>query len=391
MFETIGLRRAMDYTTSVQGLDAGAVAEALLFYGQVNLLLDPGSLNDALQLMGPEGLLRLARNDYATVYYSHQVLGFPPAGNSYWTISTLTVQGWEAERLVQKSLEEMTGRRGYSKRLAERLLSALRMLNLDDTEIVTRATEDVLSPERVAAWLPLLLSSIAPSYRAPAGAFLRVLRDSTALMVETNLDFAAITAAYRELTDRSDNSIEAAHLLLAMAAVQEDIALAERLGSDLSLTPMRSDLLRLYDEELLTVGHEAGGPAQLQDFVFDDARAIRHAVNSGRVSFDDVLDLVDRSRQFHTWLLEQPPDADLLKQYFREATRGTWVDRLPAGLARWLLVTGGGAAASALVAGPPGIAIAAGLSAVDASASLSRGRHRPGHFLGTTVRKALHL
>ena len=107
-----------------------------------------------------------------------------------------------------------------------------------------------------------------------------------------------------------------------------------------------------------------------------------------RVCILRPADLVDKSRRFHEWLTGQPADGDLLKEYYKESTRGTWVDDLPAAAARWAIVTGGSTAIGGAAAGPEGMALGAGVGLVDFVAGRLVGRRGPNHFL-QRVSKAL--
>ena len=60
------------------------------------------------------------------------------------------------------------------------------------------------------------------------------------------------------------------------------------------------------------------------------------------------------------------PDQGLVKAYFREVTKGSWVDRLPAKSVRWSIFTGLGFAVDLLGAQGIGTATGVAISAADA-------------------------
>ena len=102
-----------------------------------------------------------------------------------------------------------------------------------------------------------------------------------------------------------------------------------------------------------------------QDFVFDDGRAISEAVNSGQRSFKDLLKLLDQADKFRAWVKSKPPDVNLAKEYLREITKSSWVDKLPGKSSRWAFFTGAGFILDALGAGGVGTATGLVLSAAD--------------------------
>ena len=72
MFETIAIRRL---ETVDRPLDVGLLAETLLFYGQIHLLLDHGSLISLLKTVGPDHLQYLLDNKFATGTFYRETLG----------------------------------------------------------------------------------------------------------------------------------------------------------------------------------------------------------------------------------------------------------------------------------------------------------------------------
>src|SRR5262249_17324760 len=102
-----------------------------------------------------------------------------------------------------------------------------------------------------------------------------------------------------------------------------------------------------------------------QDMVLDDARAIAEVINGGERSFAELLPLLRTAQKFRDWMHRQPPDMDLAKAYFKEVTKGSWVDKLPTKTCRWAIFTGVGIGLDTLGLGGAGTAIATALGAAD--------------------------
>ena len=84
------------------------------------------------------------------------------------------------------------------------------------------------------------------------------------------------------------------------------------------------------------------------------------------LEFSSVVKLLDSADKFRHWLHQQPPDSDLLRAYYQETVKESWVEKLPAKSTRWSVFTGIGLGLDALGAGGLGTAAATALSAVDA-------------------------
>jgi hypothetical protein len=66
MFESVLIRRHVDGTNL---LDAGTVAEALLFYDRVHIVADSPLFTDILRVIGSENLLRLLEMNRISITY----------------------------------------------------------------------------------------------------------------------------------------------------------------------------------------------------------------------------------------------------------------------------------------------------------------------------------
>jgi hypothetical protein len=63
--------------------------------------------------------------------------------------------------------------------------------------------------------------------------------------------------------------------------------------------------------------------------VIDDLPSIREAVNSGKKTFRDIIQLMNKSEQFKAWLKKQGGTEDLRKAYCQEIAHIDWADKLP--------------------------------------------------------------
>ena len=83
-------------------------------------------------------------------------------------------------------------------------------------------------------------------------------------------------------------------------------------------------------------------------------RLLREAVNNKAIDLDDLMAVLKKSKKFKKWISEIDPDKDLIKNYYKEVTKETIVDKLPGKGARWCMFTGLGLLADSLAAGGSG-------------------------------------
>jgi hypothetical protein len=145
--------------------------------------------------------------------------------------------------------------------------------------------------------------------------------------------------------------------------VQEDAHFAARYESEIAIDHVNAVLLQQHVARHLTPSR--GIAAKFQDFVFDDSRAVAEAIRSGDRTLEDVLRLLPQAARFKEWLQGEAAQADALKAYFRDATAQTWIDRLPAKSARWVVFSGLGLGLDVLGAGGIGTLAGVAVSALD--------------------------
>jgi hypothetical protein len=138
------------------------------------------------------------------------------------------------------------------------------------------------------------------------------------------------------------------------------------MNTDLALSPISSKILVTKVNSILDRYHN--NVAQLstfQDLLFNEGRAIGETINSGQKSFADWLKILERADDFRQWLKDKPPDANLAKEYFREVTQSSWIDKLPGKSFRWAMFTGAGIVLDAIGAGGVGTAVGVSISVAD--------------------------
>jgi hypothetical protein len=234
-------------------------------------------------------------------------------------------------------------------------------------ETITKAIAgDFTAKDYVKGAVIRLLKTLAPEYRIPSPFEFEIIQHAKGFTVKTNIDFKMASESYHKRVPTSYASLSAANILCELFSVRENLHFSSIYSAELAIGQVDSSLLQTKVDDILVKRNASGEQiSSFQDFVLNDGRAIRESINAGEKSFDDLLRLLDKASKFKTWLKDQKPDESLCKNYLREATASTWVEKLPAKSIRWTLFTGAGVAADLVGAGGVGTGIGIALSAAD--------------------------
>src|SRR5438105_3153060 len=127
MFESICIKRQDDFTGNP--IDLGFLAEALLFYQHVHLVADASIFKFLLRTCGIEVLLELLQSRRMTMTYLENGTGIrthdggtPKERHEF---ITWEYPGNALQRVAPETLQELTGKPGKGRRLAQRFTSLI--------------------------------------------------------------------------------------------------------------------------------------------------------------------------------------------------------------------------------------------------------------------------
>jgi hypothetical protein len=398
MFESIIIRRP---TNTTNNYDAGIVAESLFYYQNVHLILDHGALAGLLQSIGVENLLRLIDDGFATATFVRDTLGtqtdnshFVPAHRfiEFHFMGTPQKPKLSREDRIYEIFERAIGPGWKTKRLAKRFASKIPIRPLSEgsghqSGVPGLAHDDLLQRDFVRKVAGIALKNWVPEYAPPDGWEFSIARGKEDFVVLTNLDFAAINAKFQEKTGRPEDILTCAHLVGPVLDARADMFLAAKHMSEMVTDITTSQIIQLRFSDLLMKRDRNLREIELfQEVTLQNSRAIRDAVNTGKLPFGEFLDLLKTSHRFRRWLKEANPDKKLLEEYNEAITKGTWAERLPVRIARFALFTGVGTLLDATY----GIAAGAAVGAADQFllGKLFRG-WRPNQFIQNRLRPSV--
>lgn len=348
MFEHIVLRRAQDGLP----ISAGQIAEALLYYQKVHLVIDRGTLFKLIQQIGTGRTITLLRRAEISAVYCEEMLGTHTQSvgvSHYHKYVAFTLAGAQEVGQLKKPhmrLEYEIERQGIQKTAAKHFSKAF--LDLVPVRkfsgnyflqggIADAAKQDMLDAEFMGQAVRKVIATVPGGYEIGEGLKLELIDTDMGVVVFTNIDLDSINRRRAQALPVVE-PLTIAHLLSNILDARADLALASFYGGDFVTSAVTSSIIQVRHAELLRRAKlNADSRQKFTEIVLPDSPSLAEVIDSGERSFDDFLNMLDRAARFKDWLKAVNPDEDLIRTYMRDISSEGWVQRLPAKSLRYVL------------------------------------------------------
>jgi hypothetical protein len=366
MFDFMVFRR----TGSRQLINVGSLAETLLFYQKVHIILDPGSLIEFIKVIGLEQLIGLFEREGISGSFQRDftaVVTDSAGGILLHNCAIIRVSGDQeknkftdreyVDTIIQRELGRSRANRQLSRRLCEKIeFSPLPLHGKGPEDILGASADDLRDESFLKGSIERIVANATLGLLPPPGWIFRVhfvgtnYGEQPQFVVETNLDFEKLNAIYHQHVPPSHSSLTAAAYLIAFViGAREAQYVSSRHMAELITDPITSSVMKLRYLELLRKRDKQCSEIDIfQNLVFHNGRAIREAINTGQRSFGDFLLLLDKASRFKRFLSMQNPEKALLDAYYAEIKKESWVEKLPGKTVRLVVANGLATAAEAL-------------------------------------------
>lgn len=390
MFDKIVLRRS----ASGMPITAGQLAEALLYYQNVHVVIDHGTFRSLAKAIGISTTLGLLRRpgvsavhceesvgthtESVGAFQIHSYLAFSFAGNEKAGGTLPTRQQRLAYLLEEEGTEKKAARR-FAERFCE--LVPVRRLTGDHYikgGVTFAAKADLEDAGYVTSAIKAALAAIPGGTTEAANLKFDVIDSDLGLHVFTNIDLDAINRRRATLRPVED-PVTVALFLSYLLDARTDLSLASFYGGDFATSAVTSAVLQVrYSELLKRSGLHARATEAFTEVVLPDTPSLREVIDSGQRSFQEFLILLDKADRFKHWLKGVNPDEGLVRTYLSDVSSDGWIQRLPAKSIRYVIT-------SALDKLDPVAGVLAGL-ADNFLVEKLLGGWRPNHFVDSRLR-----
>ena len=351
-------------------IDIGALAEGLLFYERVAIVGNSGTVRDLLSRIPPFVLLSLLRDGRLEFHYLGDQIGVSTTpvsnGKSIHSLISISSPDHTIDKIAPKAFRDAAGGTSQARIGASqfsRLLQPIDHSAFDQASVLQALADNCSTELSVLS----LIREVVPAFSIPNDTYFKINREINGFYVDTNLDFEGLNKIYHRTVPTTHSSLTEAYLLAIIQGAYEATYFAAKLDAEVAVHPIER-VVQAKAVEAIALRH-SNSQKQIDSFTdltLSCSHAIREAINSGSVPFSSVVKLLDSADKFRHWMHQQPPDSNLLRAYYEETVKESWVEKLPAKSTRWGIFTGIGLGLDVLGAGGFGTATATVLSAVDA-------------------------
>jgi hypothetical protein len=366
MFEHVVLRRAEGGLP----VTAGQIAEALLYYQKVHLVIDRGTLFQLVDQIGIDCLKRLLhRSELSSVYCGedlgthstsvgvtqfHDFVAFSLTGDQRKTFESPHERiAYELERRGVPRSAAKNFSSWFAGRIPNQKYSGNHFVK---GGIPAAARRDLSDADFVHEAIQQAIAASAEGYPIKEGLVFELMHTDLGYCAFSNIDFTSINSYRAKMTPPLD-AITVANLLTNILEARADLAMASFYGGDFVTSSVASSIIRVRYAELLRRSQlNAESRQQFVEVVLPDAPSLSEAIDSGHRSMNEFFQLLDKGDRFRNWLGAANPDEKLIHAYIRDITSEPWTQGIAAKTIRYMLTTAVGAVVSPVTSAAVGFA-----------------------------------
>lgn len=349
--------------------DIGLIAENLLYYQNVNIVSVPDTIPILINNCGIDTLIELLTNRNLKILFRKNHLGVmnrkDKMGQTITDVSLLTSPNLTTEEMIFRGVYTATSRRGYSKRIANRLLSHVDTIGYQEN-ICDLVRDDLNNQEYFKQAIVDIINFYQPQLRLhPDQVLYEFIKKESGFIFVSNLNFELINKG--KVTNSKEIIIDPSALILNILELRGNINIASDLGAEIVTSELNTQLLKVKFHDIYRKSTKSLQELfQFNEFLLNNGHSIREVINNGDKNFEDFFHILDKADKFRGWLKNVDDDKNIIQEYHKAVTTQTWVDKLPPKILRWSFFTGTGLVLDAILTGGIATAFGLGLSLSDA-------------------------
>lgn len=351
MFESIVLNRSIDGPS----LTIGEIAEALLFYQNVHIVMDTSTLLGLIRAIGLHNVIKLISHPDVKTTYIEEFLGVysnSVVNDTEYSLMCAYISGGDSHGVLRswkKRLEYMIIRQGFIKKEVEHFIERFRNYvsvkklasdHFIHGGIVSSAEADLYDDKFISSAARIIASSLLPHKEPSDKIYYKVFPSHGKFRVSTNIDFAEINN-YQIKHHPENGAYTPASIAAGILSASYGLILAAHYGGDFYTSATDSKIIQVKNKQLLTRANS--NRIDLNDFyeiALKGCPNVSAVINEKERSFEEFMELLSRAKRFKKWLKGKSPDKNLVSDYLDDITATGWLGSSPGKIVRYLTSSG---------------------------------------------------
>ncbi len=363
MFESICIGRPGG---KIDSSALGFIAECLLFYDRVFVVVNHKGFESLARICGPDTLWGLLTDGPLHLIYQENRLGVATQkvnGIEYHSFIAFESPRCTAQYFVVTTMQALMGKTGAGRRMG--------------TKVCDRIAKRRFDPKRAFDWVEQvsnngdsdhfvgeLVKALAPKNLSTCNLRFRVHREGDRYVIDSSVDFDALDRSYRAIAT-DDSHLTPAWILSHLYEGRANLAEAAETASEVGADPLEALLAKAQIEACVERARAGRASIQLFQEVVLDARSVGDAIATGQRNFDDLRQLIAEAAKFRDWVRNQKPESNLIREYTKACTTISWAEKLPNKVRRFLVFNAFGAGLGLTLDPISGLVVGLGLNAAD--------------------------
>lgn len=328
--------------------DYGALAEAIIFYNEVTLVLHYGGFVDLVKFIGFDNFLRLLNETNIRIIFVKESIA-PCRSTILFNFITFSAAGDDTfrissnEDLIFYALENVKEQTRINRETANMISGKIKFIRTPDElkkgfGLPQLSQELVLDKDFTSRSLPEILDIIAPGYNLSNPLpYMGVKKVDKKLLFNSNINFNSLNALHKSAFQGKHRTYDSGSLLAIFAEFSENMMHSLNYGNSIITNPLQASLFK--NKYCLLNSKETGSLEEITSFqsLTLDGKSIREVINSGGKDFSEVFSLYNEGRKFREWAGQIGDDKKLISEYIKSMSSLDRLDRWPAKTLRFLL------------------------------------------------------
>lgn len=326
-------------------LNIGEIAESMLYYGNVRVIVDEAGLNQLIRDIPYNDLLRALSQGFLEVTYVKSMMAIHTENtgteNELHRPVAISIPSIQFPDLLDKAFQ-LTGLSLDRAQSRRRAISRYFEKSNIDARAIDAVKADIENSKFLERVVPTILRGLTKTGPPQTDVEFYVRKSGEFYVVDSNIEFEKLRVGSTNGAATESPESKMAQLLVKLAKAREVLSWSSIYDADLKSDSESEMILEAQLNPVLARSvHNEQQISTLTSTTLE-GRNISDAVNSGRRTFGEVLDLLAAAAQFKNWISGRANDAILLADYVAEIDRISWIESVPTKSLRWVLLLAGG-------------------------------------------------